>query len=471
MPGGTASVLSFTLLQAGLSTGFSLVLGTTLGWVIGRKLAPRPARWAIAALGLPFVLPVLSLATGFVALGELLPAGLWPRYSASAVILAHVWINAPAVAAAVATRVRALPAAPLEAASTLGAKPGQRFWNMAFPLLGPTLLGWGSLVFLACVGSFALVLNLGGGPPVETLETALFAKLRYGALDLPGALGLAALQSSLCVAAWSVGRAFNRDTRAGDSQLRTLAPEPRSWAALAASTACLVALAPYLVSLALVARPSRDAWSEALATAERAMPLAAGVAALTLVLATAALACVMRIPRRLQPWAEGALLLPTGLSSVLLCMGFFFAFQGWLDPFGPDSDGSKVLRRVLLVAGVQALIFLPWAYRMLWPLTQQRPLAALAAARSLGAGRLRATFEIEWPWARPTVGRAFAMAACFALGEVTVATFFGAGGLSLPVLQGRFLGQYRLDDALAVNAVALVLAGLLALAANRRAHA
>jgi len=42
-------------------------------------------------------------------------------------------------------------------------------------------------VIAVCAMSFALVLILGGGPPVQTLEVALYSRLRYGTVDLPGA--------------------------------------------------------------------------------------------------------------------------------------------------------------------------------------------------------------------------------------------------------------------------------------------
>src|SRR6185295_17430160 len=115
----------------------------------------------------------------------------------AAVILAHVFFNAPWIALVVAEARSEIPEPLLEAARTLGAGSLARFAAVLWPSVRGAFAAAAAQAFALCSMSFALILVLGGGPPVDTLETSLYARVRFGTLDLSGAAALAAWELAL----------------------------------------------------------------------------------------------------------------------------------------------------------------------------------------------------------------------------------------------------------------------------------
>jgi thiamine transport system permease protein len=371
------------------------------------------------------------------------------------VILAHVFYNAPWVALAVAQSRRAMPQGQLDAAATLGAGAGSRFRWVVWPELRWALGAACAQVLALCTMSFALVLILGGGPPVETLETALYSRLRGGALDLGGAAACAAWELLLTLTPWAL-LLWLRGRMAGPAAQASVAPARggrASWAWIAAAVLFL----PYLA----VFRGGVGPWFTAEFWAEAAIPLRLSIWIAMLssggALGIAALATVATsyAPARAQAWVGAGLAIPSGLSVLVLGLGGWLAYGRWIDPF----EGS-----LLAIVGLQITVFFPVAFRMLWPLAQSTQKRELEAAWSLGASPWRAFWLVDWPRWRAPVFSALALVAGLALGEVAaVSLFYSEKLIPLPLLVSRWMAQYRFEDARAVSALLLTgAAGLMA---------
>ena len=157
-----------TALQASLSAGISLVLGVLLALKL-----PRDSKIIRALLAVPFGIPAVAAATAW--------ASCLPRafsFGLGAVILAHVFFNVPWVALWVSRDLEEVSQPQQEAAATLGASPREIFRRVTLPAIAPTLASVFTQVFSVCAMSFILVMFLGGGPPIETLETTLYGKIR-----------------------------------------------------------------------------------------------------------------------------------------------------------------------------------------------------------------------------------------------------------------------------------------------------
>jgi len=177
--------------------------------------------WLRAMLTIPFGIPTVVAATAWVAVlgshGFLARLGFHSTllYSFSAVVLAHVFFNAPWVAWWVGETSAQIPRSRIEAAQTLGASPLQIFFQLQFPSVALAFASALVQVFALCTMSFALVLILGGGPPVQTLEVALYSRIRWGELDISGAILCAALELILTLLPWVLLR-FIRQTPEAD---------------------------------------------------------------------------------------------------------------------------------------------------------------------------------------------------------------------------------------------------------------
>jgi thiamine transport system permease protein len=114
-------------------------------------------------------------------------------FGLKAVILAHIFFNAPLMIRVFLPRLLSVPDNHWRLARMLGMTPLQQFRWVEWPALRPMVLPLIGLVFLFCFSSFALVLMLGGGPRVTTLEVEIYAAIRI-AFDLDLAVGLTVLQ-------------------------------------------------------------------------------------------------------------------------------------------------------------------------------------------------------------------------------------------------------------------------------------
>lgn len=457
------SVAWVTARQAFLSAMLSVVIGLPLGLVAARA-SVRVARSLDTLLLLPQGVPTVVAATAWIAL--LGRSGLLAKldlgYSLTAVIIAHVFFNAPWVALLVAQARRSVPSAPLEAAATLGAGSWARFRFGVWPTLQWATYAAAAQVVAVCSMSFALVMILGGGPPVETLETALYSRLRGGALDLGGAVSCAFWEMVLTLTPWLVVLALRArasglrgSTASVQSRQLSFGASP-AWMGWLAVIATVVFSVPYLAIFwggGLAAILSGEFWTDASGPLRLSGMIAISVAAGTLLLAACAVVATSRASPSMRSGFSFVLSLPSGLSVLVLGLGMWLAYGGWIDPF----EGS-----LAAIVGLQIIVFFPVAFRLLWPVAQVSQHSRMEAAWTLGASPWRAFWLVDWPRWRAPVASVLALVAALALGEVAaVSLFYSENLIPLPLLVSRYMGQYRFEEARAASALLFVGAMLL----------
>ena len=128
-----------------------------------------------------------------------------------------------------------------------------------------------------------------------------------------------------------------------------------------------------------------------------------------------------------------ALVAPSGISVMVLGLGFFIAFASVLDPFSTS---------VWPIAVLQAVFFVPVAFRVFQPIGRKRDVSAWEAARTLGASPLQAFRWVEWPrWRRPVISVS-ALVAGAAFGEVAaVSLFYNESRIPAALLISRWMGS------------------------------
>lgn len=444
--------LRITVGQALLSSAISASIGLPLGLWLGSR-GGRSARWAESILAIPFGVPSIVAAFCWVSLlGRNGPLGAldW-SYSLSAVVLAHVFFNIPWVALLVAQARRAIDRSWLEAADTLGAKAWERFSAVLWPAVRWSFASAVAQTFAFCSMSFALVWILGGGPPVQTLETALFARVRYGTLDLSAAAALAAWELLITVLPWSVVAWLE-----ARSSVRTISQrrDARSGSAFGPLAMAVLLVLPYFAAFRNRAPGdlSVEFWQAVKEPLWISIRLAAAAGFAALIAASSSVIAVATLPSRLRAVAQAALAMPSGISALVLGLGIWLAFSRWIDPF----EGS-----FFAICAIQTVLFFPVAFRVLWPLLQSFPKNQIESALSLGASPIRAFLEVEWPrWRRP-MAAAFALVAAASLGEVgAVSLFYSENLIPLPLLVSRWMGQYRFEEAQVVSALLLTLSAV-----------
>jgi thiamine transport system permease protein len=450
-------LIYITTLQATLSTVFSLIVGVALAWALNRLRFPGRTL-VVGLFASAIVTPGIVVAFGLLAVwgrsGWLGGLGV-PVFGLGGVVAAHIILDAAFAARILLARLDAIPEARLKTGQSLALSPWIRFANIDWPAVRGTLPGLAAIIFLLAFTSFPIVLLLGGGPAVQTLEVAIYAAARLD-FDLVMAVKLALIQIALCSAIILASSAFAPISTSLDRPV-----EPRwrdagfarvlQWVVLA--LALFGFAAPLLAVLADGLTGLRDVLSDAAFWTAAFTSVLVGTASallalvLGLLIAAARAATISRLGRvAIGAPAYAYLAVP----AVALALGAFLFVRNL--GVAPDAVAP------LVVVIANALLSLPFVMAALAP-----PFDAIARSRgrlirSLGLGGVRQFTSIEWPLLARDVGLVLALSFCFSLGDLGVIALFDTQDfVTLPLLMVRALGAYRTNDAATIAALMLVL--------------
>ncbi len=482
--------LWFTLWQAVLSTGLTLLVGLPAAYLFARYTFP--GRSLLRALTtVPFVMPTVVVAAAFrallgsqgavnqglMALFDLSRPPLRLDQTLAIILLAHVFYNTAIVVRLVGGFWGHLNPRLNEAARTMGASRWRAFREVTLPLLRPSLLSASLLIFLFTFTSFGVILLL-GGPMFSTLETEIYRQyVNFLRPDIAAVLALFQIVFTFVVmmvyTRWQQNTAVSLDMRAEKANLK----RPNTWPEKIAVATIMGGLCLFLVTplLALVWQSLVDrdgnltlAYYQALSEARRGSvvfipPLTAvrnsiGYALLTVLLAgglglmtAVALArpalSLSKGPSLWRKWADPLFMLPLGASAVTLGFGYVVTY-------------SSLRTSAVLVLIAHTLVALPFVVRSLLPVMQGIKPHLHEAAAVMGATPGRVWREVDLP----IIGRALLVAAVFAftvsMGEFGATSFIvrpNSGFLTMPIAIQRFLstpgGALNFGQAMAMSVI------------------
>ena len=479
----------FTTWQALVSTLLSVALGLPVAYLFAKYEFPGKALLK-AVTTVPFVMPTIVVAMGFVALfGSqgvvnsvlmgLLGLSEPPiriTNTLTIIFMAHAFYNYAIVVRIVSALWANLDPSLEEAAKMMGAGRVRTFYHVTLPLLLPAIASSALLAFAFSFTSFGVVLILGGAQ-FATLEVAIYeltAKLFR--LPLAGALAVvqlvftyaflllyARLQESSATPINLTPRAatVRRKLRLGDKVF-----------ILGMILYLLVVLSP-LIALVVGAVSAADGntpghvanlFSDERGSYFYLSPVAVMWNSVRFALATVAISLVVgaivayflsRPGRRGTSVADALFMLPLGVSAVTLGFGYLIT----LDRPPLDLRGSWL---ILVIA--HSLIAYPFVIRSLLPVLRGMNPNLREAAAVLGASPARVFLFVDLPMIAPAllVGATFAFAV--SIGE------FGASLLlvrpeftTMPVAIFRFLGlpgDANLGKALAMSSLLMAVVAL-----------
>ena len=473
-----SKTLFFTFSQAILSVLLTLFVGLPAAYLFARyKFIGKSLLRALTAV--PFMLPTVVVAAGFNAL--LGPRG-WINlglmgafrlelppitfvHTLGAILLAHVFYNTTIVIRIVGNTLIHLDPRLEQAARCLGADTRRTFWHISMPLLFPSILAAGLLVFLFDFTSFGVILLL-GGPTFATLEVEIYIQALQ-MLNLPAAAVLSMIQLG-CTLVFSV--MYSRMAKKATVQFGQHPAGMNVRGARTKSerlfTGSMVTLLVTLFLLPMLALPVRSISRLEAARGERTTIQAgltgeyyqelfmnrrgslfyvppiraaynslkyAGITIILSLLLGFPAASALAHPGRLERLFDPLLIMPLGASAVTMGLGFIVAF---------NRPPLNLLTSPWLIPLAHTLVALPFVIRSLQPALAAIPERYREAAALLGASALRTWLAVDWPIVRRATLAAATFAFTVSLGE------FGATSLlvrpeypTIPIAIYRFLSQ------------------------------
>lgn len=477
-------ILFFTVYQASLSTILSLITALPGAWLLSRYDFPGK-KLIKAAASLPFVLPSILTVLGFVILFgnnglinrffmDLTGAEEPPfriLYSVKAVLLAHVFYNFPLAMRIISSLWSSLPWTQNEASLSLGASRFKTFIHITLPALRPALATSGALIFLYCFMSFAIILVLGGGPSLTTIEVEVYRFAR-GAQNLSKAGSLALIESFITLTVLALylkseGRLKSVITGQGYyqklSKIKALISLPYFL------TVFLIIIAPILTIIGQSFLRRRGFagqesfslhWYSSLLgfTESRFSEIAAEALQNSLFLALSAV--IITLPLALfLAWIlknsrfpgkniyKGLFVLPMGISSIIIGLSYLSPPE-YLD-FLSGSRASIIL--------AHTIIALPLALRSVSTIYDNIDSSLSEASNLLGASRLKTLFFIEIPLIKAGLITAAVFTFALSAGEMNATIMLSSGEITtLPLAIYRLIGSYNYFGACALGTLLLL---------------
>jgi len=440
------SALRFTVWQASWSALISVGLAVPVASALARR-----SFWGrsalISVMGAPFILPVIVAilgllsvfgGNGFVNL-VLEPLGV-PKldiYGAHGVILAHVFFNLPLAVRLILQGWLSIPSERFRVAASLNAPV---FWLLEWPMLRRIAPGAFAVIFVICIGSFAVALTLGGGPRATTVELAIYQAFKFD-FDLSKAASLAVVQLCLGLGAGLIalllargdmlGAGFDRVVQRWDGSKMLDA----TWIGLATLFLLAPLMAIFIAGLSGLADLQNGIWGAAM----RSLLTSLGAVVLTMALA---LPLVTKA-------GEAASLLGLSVSGLVLGTGMFLIVQPYVRP-------SSVALPVTMMVNV--LMALPFVLRILRPSVESARGDFGRLGRSLGLRGWALWRIVYLPRLRRPMGFAAGLTGALAMGDLGVITLFSRPGEgTLPMAMYQLMGAYQME---AAYGAALLLVGL-----------
>jgi thiamine transport system permease protein len=478
-------LIGFTVYQALLSTLASLAVGLPGAWVLAR--IEFPGRKTVQSLTLlPFVLPAIMVAIGFVAtfgsngtLNDLLRWLSLPTvnllYTLELVVLAHAFYNAPLVTRIIAAAWENIDERMTENARSLGASPLQAFRDVVLPQLLPSVMTAALLTFLFTFMTFPIVLAL-GGLQLATIEVWIYAKIQN--LELQTAAALAVIETGISLALTYAYLRFEGEqtglggARGGGerSSLHEYGSLVRTGIAAYGIFIAVLFLVPLLsMIIESVTGPHglTTRYYEFLiqrqttATTFQVKPITAIRNSLVFGVATLVVAIPMGVTisvltthgKRGQKALDAILMAPLAVSGVVVGLGLLLSLV-----FGIEiGDFQLRVTGPLAIVAAHAVAAYPFVTRNVSPQLANVDTQFIEAARGLGASRVRVLLDIELPLVIPGLlaGAAFAFAISIGEFDSTVILAEGSASYTMPVAVERYLGGRSLGPATAMGTLLL----------------
>jgi len=479
------SIIGFTFFQALISTVLSVLIGLPGAWIMSHY-SFRGKRFLRAVITIPFILPSILVVLGFVLFfgksGTLNNVLAWLGlgelkilYSFKAIILAHVFYNFPIAIRIISSLWAKIPRNQIMAARSLGAGKVKIFFTVTLHQILPAILTSSMIIFIYCFMSFAIILVLGGGPELTTVEVEVY-RLAKVSLDIHKGSSLALIQSSLTLLFMFIYSTVEKYRSFEEKLLHNSQMASRK---LKIDIPSLLIILYFFVVLILLTAPPLSVLAESfrerksLSGAEGFtfrwyreifIPTAQGTYskiafqslknslfyAFSTVLLTIPVSLLVARVLAVRNFTfarltELAFILPLGVSSVILGM----SYMRLVNSLPGDFRGSAAL-----VVLAHSAIAMPLAFKSVLSIYRKIKRSLREAGKNLGASDFRIFRDIELPLLKSGILTGATFAFAVSIGEMNATLMLSQPGTTtLPIAIYRLIGSYKFYGACALGSI------------------
>lgn len=492
-------ILIFTFFQALVSTILSVLIGLPGAWIMSHYSFPGK-KLIKAVITIPFILPSILVVLGFVLffgkngllnnfLNTLGFKNLKILYSFKAIIIAHIFYNFPIAIRIISSLWAKIPQSQMMAAQNLGAGKIRVFRTVTLHQILPAILTSSMIIFIYCFMSFAIILVLGGGPQLSTVEVEVY-RLAKVSLDLNKGSSLALIQSTFTLLFMFIYSSLEK-LKSFEEKLLTAENQPGY--RLGFNFKSVLIILYFFFILLLIAAPplsvvlesfkesrslsgnrefslywykqifqpdGRGTYSRiAFNSLRNSLFYALSTVLLTIPVSTMIAWVISRKKLVFPSMTELFFLLPLGISSVILGLSYMR-----LGRILPESVNGSAL----LVILAHTTIAMPLVLKPVLSIFRKVKISLRDAALNLGASGFKAFRDIELPLIKSGLLTGATFAFAISIGEMNATLMLSRPGTTtLPIAIYRLIGSYKFFGACALGSILMFICLIAFLAIDR----
>ncbi|MEL0636437.1 iron ABC transporter permease [Marinomonas sp. TI.3.20] len=366
-----------------------------------------------------------------------------------------------------------------DVAKIYGANSRQIFSRILLPLIVPTLLSTGLIVFVLTVEEFGTPNILGSRFGFQVMVTAIEEKMSDWPIDLSGASVLSLLLVVIAISAYLLQMFITRRFACKlDNQTMTSVPSKNVWFSVVSNViffivVCLAVVMPIfaIVSSSLMRTVSLGLqWdnltfnaythlffsnSDALSAIYTSLGLAAMAAVITAIIGMLVAFTLIRLKPRGKAVLDILALLPNAIPAMALSVGLILT---WNQTFWPVTPYNSLL--ILLLAYV--CLMLPYPIRMLSNAMKQLPQSLDEAAAIYGANLFVLMYKILFPLMIPIMVASSCIVFAISTRELVASLMLvPAGTETVATYVFNQFDQGSISSGMAMSFIVIVISGAL----------
>lgn len=366
-----------------------------------------------------------------------------------------------------------------DVAKIYGANSRQIFSRILLPLIVPTLLSTGLIVFVLTVEEFGTPNILGSRFGFQVMVTAIEEKMSDWPIDLSGASVLSLLLVVIAISAYLLQMFITRRFACKlDNQTMTSVPSKNVWFSVVSNViffivVCLAVVMPIfaIVSSSLMRTVSLGLqWdnltfnaythlffsnSDALSAIYTSLGLAAMAAVITAIIGMLVAFTLIRLKPRGKAVLDILALLPNAIPAMALSVGLILT---WNQTFWPVTPYNSLF--ILLLAYV--CLMLPYPIRMLSNAMKQLPQSLDEAAAIYGANLFVLMYKILFPLMIPIMVASSCIVFAISTRELVASLMLvPAGTETVATYVFNQFDQGSISSGMAMSFIVIVISGAL----------